>query len=73
MPKKTTKKRTTTRAKTRDTLVVASKVKAYMKAKKMNTSAEAITQLSDQVYMMLDTAATRTKANNRKTVKGQDI
>jgi len=74
MPKKTTRRRaTTTKGRSRDTLVVASKVKAYMKSKKMNTSAEAISQLSNQVYMMLDNAMNRTKANGRKTIKSQDI
>lgn len=57
----------------KDTLVVASKVKAYMHSKKMNTSADAIGALSDQVYQLLDSAADRTKANGRKTVKSQDI
>lgn len=71
MPKKTMKKQT--KGRSRDTLVVASKVKAYIKSKKMNTSAEAINTLSDQIYMMIDHAASRSKANGRKTVKGQDI
>lgn len=57
----------------RDVLVVASKIKAYMKGKKMNTSAEAIGMLSDRVYTVLDDAVTRSKANGRKTIKAQDI
>ncbi len=57
----------------RDVLVVASKIKAYVKGRKMNTSADAITELSDKVYMMLDQATTRTRANGRKTLKPQDI
>jgi histone H3/H4 len=44
-----------------------------MHSKKMNTSADAIASLSEQVYCMLDAAAERTKANGRKTVKPQDI
>ena len=59
--------------KSRDVLVVASKVKGYIKAKNMNTSADAIGALSEQVYCMLDAATTRTKANGRKTVKAQDV
>ena len=47
MPKKMTK-RTTTKGRSRDTLVVASKVKAYIKSKKMNTSADAIGRPSAQ-------------------------
>ncbi|MCG3138238.1 MAG: hypothetical protein HJJLKODD_02099 [Phycisphaerae bacterium] len=59
--------------KSREVLVVASKVKAYIKAKDMNTSAEAVGALSEQVYCMLDAAAGRTKANGRKTLKAQDL
>ena len=59
--------------KSREVLVVASKVKGYIKSKNMNTSADAINELSDKVYCMLDAATTRTKANGRKTVKPQDV
>ncbi len=59
--------------KSRDVLVVASKVKAYVKSRKMNTSADAITYLSDKVYCLLDDATQRTKANGRKTLKAQDM
>jgi len=71
MPKKTKKR--ITKGRQRDVLVVASKVKAYIKSKKMNTSADAITTLSDQIYCMIDSAASRSKANGRKTIKGQDV
>ena len=60
-------------AKKRDTLVVASKVKAHIKSKKMMMSADAITAVSDKVYDLLDAAMARTKANRRSTVKPQDI
>ncbi|MCH8851231.1 MAG: hypothetical protein IID41_01100 [Planctomycetes bacterium] len=59
--------------KTREVLVVASKVKGYIKSKNMNTSADAISELSDKVYCMIDAATVRTKANGRKTVKPQDV
>jgi hypothetical protein len=59
--------------KQRESLVVASKVKAYIKGKKMMTSADALGALSDAVYCMLDTAVERTKANRRSTVKPQDL
>ena len=59
--------------KQKEVLIVASKVKAYIKSKKMMTSADALTALSDKVYCILDAAATRTKANRRSTVKAQDI
>jgi len=57
----------------KEVLVVASKVKAYVKSKKMMTSADAVVALSDKVYALLDDAIARTKANRRSTVKPQDI
>ena len=60
-------------AKKRDPLVVASKVKAYIKSKKMMTSSDAIEAISEKVYGMLDDAVVRTKANRRSTVKAQDL
>ena len=67
------KKKVAKGGRSRDVLVVASKIKTYVKAKKMNTSADAITALSEKVYMMLDEATNRTRANGRKTLKGQDL
>ncbi len=60
-------------AKKKESLVVASKVKAYIKSKKMMTSSDALGAISDQVYCMLDAAIARTKANRRSTVKAQDL
>ena len=59
--------------KQKDVLVVASKVKAYIKSKKMMTSSDALEALSDKVYCLLDEAVVRTKANRRSTVKPQDL
>ena len=73
MARKKTTRRSTTKTRSKDVLVVASKVKAYIKTKKMNTSADAITKLSEQIYCMIDNATERSKANGRKTIKGQDI
>jgi len=56
------------RKRTREVLVVASKVKSYIKGKNMNTSADAINELSDKVYSMLDAATARAKAKGRRTV-----
>ncbi len=58
---------------TKESLVVASKVKAYIKSKKMMTSSDALEGLSDKVYSMLDAAIARTQANRRSTVKAQDL
>ena len=60
-------------AKKKEVMVVASKVKAYVKSKKMMTSADAVAALSDQVHAILDAAIVRTKANKRSTVKPQDL
>jgi histone H3/H4 len=57
----------------KEVLVVASKVKAHIKSKKMMTSSDAIAALSDKVCAMLDDAVERTKANRRSTVKPQDL
>jgi histone H3/H4 len=73
MAKKTKKAAKKPASKSREVLVVASKVKAYIKGKNMNTSAEAIQSLSEKVYEMIDEAARRTNGNGRKTVKSQDI
>ena len=56
-----------------DVLIVTSKVKAYLKSKGCNTSAESIAAMSDCVRSCLDRAAKRAAANGRKTVKAQDI
>ena len=57
----------------KDVLVVSSKVKGYIRGKKMMCSADAIAALSDRVYCILDCAIARTKANKRSTVKPQDL
>ncbi|MBL7107281.1 MAG: hypothetical protein ISS77_06715 [Phycisphaerae bacterium] len=59
--------------KSRESLVVASKIKAYIKSKKMMTSAESLEAISDKVYDLLDAAIVRTKGNKRSTVKAQDL
>jgi len=67
------KKAAKKKAAKKEVLVVASKVKAYVKGKKMMTSADSIGALSDKVYALLDDAIKRTKANRRSTVKAQDL
>jgi len=57
----------------KESLVVASKVKAYIKSKKMMTSSDALGAISDKVYCILDAAIVRTKANRRTTVKPHDL
>jgi hypothetical protein len=60
-------------AKAKESLIVASKVKAYIKGKKMMTSSEALGAISEVVYKALDGAMARAKANRRSTVKAQDL
>ncbi len=57
----------------RESLVVASKVKAYIKDQQMMTSSEALEAVSERVYDLLDAAVARAKANRRSTVKAQDL
>ena len=76
--KKATKKKKTTRKATRkaskkDVLVVASKIKGYVRSKGMMCSADAIGEMSDYVYSCLDKAIVRAQANRRSTVKPQDL
>ena len=70
MAKKKAKKKA---AGTKDVLVVASKVKAYIKSKGLMTSADAIGALNEEVYALLNAAGKRTKANRRSTIKPQDL
>ena len=57
----------------KESLVVASKVKAYIKSKGMMTSSEVMEALNECVYCCLDKAAVRCQKNGRKTVRAQDL
>ncbi|MHC5060215.1 MAG: hypothetical protein ACYTFK_03920 [Planctomycetota bacterium] len=67
------KKKSSKKKSKKEVLVVASKVKAYIKSKGAMTSSDAIGSLNDCVYAILDAAVKRTKANRRSTVKPQDL
>ena len=57
-----------------ETLVVASKVKAYIKSRGgMNTSAVAIDALSARVRQLCDQAIEAARKDGRKTVKDRDL
>ena len=60
-------------AKKKEALIVASKIKGYIKSKKMMTSSDALGAINDRVYCMLDSAIARTKANRRSTVEPQEL
>ena len=72
MAKKKAKK-TVKKAAKREPLIVASKVKAYIKSKKLMTASESLEAINAKVYALLDDAAARTTANRRSTVKPQDL
>jgi histone H3/H4 len=58
--------------KEREILVVASKVREYIKNKNCNTSGEFIGELSNSVYCLIDKAMIRAKENGRKTIQAKD-
>ncbi|MBI2372561.1 MAG: hypothetical protein HYV07_01050 [Deltaproteobacteria bacterium] len=61
------------KAEPRDTLVVKSKVKEYIRGKELRCQEEVLDALSDAVYGMLDRAAKRAQENDRKTVRPADL
>ena len=73
MAKKKAKKKAHDSKKVQEPLVVASKVKNYIRSKKMMMSKDALCGLSCKVRCILDSAMARTKANKRSTVKPQDL
>ena len=60
-------------AKKKDSLVVGSKVKAFIKSKGFKTAGDTLEAVSDKVYCMLDKAVCRTKENKRATVRPCDL
>jgi len=56
-----------------EVLVVASKVRNYLKEKGVKMSGDLVGALNAQVKTLLDNAAARTQANKRSTVKPQDV
>ena len=59
--------------KEKDVLVVASKVREYVKSNGCNTSGEFIGELSNTVYELIDRAINRAQGNNRKTIQAKDV
>ena len=73
MAKKKKAKKAARKASKKEMLVVASKVKTYIRSKGMMCSSDAAAALSDSLYCRLDCAMERAKANRRSTVKPQDL
>lgn len=67
------KKKRKVAKKTREMLVVGSKVKAYVKSKGAMSSGELAGALSEEVYGLLDKAIARAKGNKRSTVQPKDL
>ena len=59
--------------KTKEMLIVGSKVKLAIKAKGLMTSGELLVALNDCVYDCINKAAERAQANGRKTVQAKDL
>ena len=59
--------------KSREVLVVTSKVKDYIKSKDMMSSGDLAEAVSEVVYDILDKAAHRAKENGRQTVQHRDV
>lgn len=57
----------------KESLIVASKIKAYIKSTGKMTASETLDAINDKIYQMLDAAVARTEANRRSTVKPQDL
>jgi hypothetical protein len=56
-----------------DMMVVASKVKAFVKTQKLRCDGELTGALNGRVQELLSSAADRTRANKRGTVRPQDL
>lgn len=59
--------------KTKEVLVVASKVKDVLKGAGLRTSGDLVDGLSEKVHALLHSAAERAKADKRQTVRREDL
>jgi hypothetical protein len=57
----------------KEPLIVASKVKAYVKSKGLMTASDSLEAINVKIYALLDEATERTTANRRSTLKPQDL
>jgi len=57
----------------KEVLVVGSKVKAYIKSKKLMCAGDLMEGLSEKVYSCIDEAIVRTKNNKRSTIRPHDL
>jgi hypothetical protein len=59
--------------KKRDTLVVGSKCKEFVRSKNLMAAGDLIDAISEKVYGMLEAAAARVTANKRSTMRPHDL
>lgn len=57
----------------RESLIVTSKIKAYIKSKGCMTSGDAVDGINEKIYKMIDEAVERTQNNKRTTVRSYDF
>ncbi|MCD6415093.1 MAG: hypothetical protein J7M08_00130 [Planctomycetes bacterium] len=57
----------------KESLVVGTKVKKYLKDKDLMSSSDILDALNEQVYAILNRAAERAEQNGRKTVQARDV
>ena len=57
----------------KETLIVASKVKAAIRGYDMNVASDAVPALNEVLYWYINQAAKRAQANGRKTVRPHDF
>jgi len=57
----------------KETLIVASKTKAYIKSQGCIVSSDALDALNERIYELLDNAIKRTKDNKRSTLRAHDF
>ena len=57
----------------KERLIVASKIKEYIRSKGCQTSSDAVDALNETVSHLLDVAVNRAKENKRATVRPQDF
>lgn len=57
----------------RETLIVASKTKAFIKSQGCMVSADALDELNNKIYSLIENAVKRTKENKRSTLRSHDF
>lgn len=73
MAKKKAAKKTKKPAKTKEMLLVGSKVKTALRGYGVNVGEGTLDALNEMLYWYVDQAAKKAQANKRKTVRGYDV